>query len=143
MVIVPISARRLFLLIIIGWSSLLNAQWSIPSPLVAVGEFSITDTVYMSPLGSDTAPGTESAPVATFTRALQLLPFGVQGVSGGHRYVLVRLLPGTYYIPSGLSQSAGQWQQGNTFKNVSIEGVGEVHVYGDPGATGVIHRLRL
>lgn len=123
--------------------NLLNAQWSIPSPLVAVGEFSITDTVYMSPLGSDTAPGTESAPVATFTRALQLLPFGVQGVSGGHRYVLVRLLPGTYYIPSGLSQSAGQWQQGNTFKNVSIEGVGEVHVYGDPGATGVIHGLRL
>jgi hypothetical protein len=139
----PKSTRILLLFLLFCYSTNVSAQWSIPSPQIGVGSFGITDTVYMSPGGSDSASGTELDPVATFSRALQLLPFGVPGVAGGNRYVLVRLLPGTYYIPSGLSQSVGQWQQGNTFKNVSVEGLGEVDVYGDPGTTSTIHGLRL
>jgi hypothetical protein len=120
-----------------------NAQWSIPLPEVAGGDYALTDTIYMSPSGRDDWPGTPDKPVLSFQKALQLLPFGTPGVLSGHAYGLIRLLPGTYMSPTGMQQGENQWKKGNTFKDVSVEGIGEVTVVGDAGATGVIHGVRL
>lgn len=124
-------------------SPALTAQFSIPEPVVATGPYAITDTVYMSPDGDDSNPGTVDQPVKSFQKALQLLPFGTPGVNGGNAYGLIRLLPGTYVLASGFSQGANQWQNGNTYKNVSVEGIGEVQIGGTVDAFCAGHGLRL
>lgn len=121
-----------------------QTHWEFPIPTVDTGPYAITDTVYMSPTGDDNNPGTQNQPVATFQKALQLLPFGTAGVNGGHAYGLIRLLPGRYVVSNGMEQSPTQYQQGNTFKNVSVEGIGDVTVGGtrDSFAAGHLIRLR-
>lgn len=133
----------LFLLLATLLSTPLSAQFSIPAPVVATGPYTITDTVYMSPDGDDANPGTMDQPVKSFQKALQLLPFGTPGVNGGNAYGLIRLLPGTYVLSSGFSQGANQWQNGNTYKNVSVEGIGEVQIGGTADAFCAGHGLRL
>ncbi len=117
--------------------------WQFPEPLVAAGNYSITDTVFMSPAGNDTNSGTMNSPVATFLKALQLLPFGTQGVNGGHAYGLVLLLPGTYVVSNGFQQPTGQYEQGNTYKNVSLEGIGDVTIQGRQDTFANGHLIRL
>ncbi len=138
------SAKILLGLLLLAGSPLpLFAQWDIPLPLINTAEFPITDTIFMSPMGNDAAPGTLSDPVSSFAKALQLLPFGTVGVQNGNRYGLIRLLPGDYYAPAGMQQNENQWKQGNTYKNVSVEGIGEVNIYADPDLASVGHGLRL
>lgn len=99
--------------------------------------------VYLSPVGSDTNDGSESAPVKTFSRAVDLLPFGMAGVNGGAALGLVRLLPGVYFAPAGMVQREDQWKQGNTYKQVSVEGVGAVEIVGNLSGSGGGHGLLL
>ncbi len=120
-----------------------RAQWSIPLPEVARGSYSLRDTIYMGTAGQDDWPGTADKPVRTFQKAMQLIPFGTPGLAGGHAYGLVRLLPGKYTLPEGLQQGENQWKKGNTFKNISIEGIGDVLITGNPNSTGIVHGLRL
>jgi hypothetical protein len=121
----------------------LSAQFSIDPPVVATGPYAITDTVYMSPDGDDANPGTQDQPVQSFAKALQLLPFGTPGVNGGQAYGLIRLLPGTYVSANGFQQGANQWKNGNTYKNVSVEGIGEVQIGGTANDFCTGHGLRL
>ncbi len=131
------------LLLFAGSTQQVSAQWDIPLPQINTAEFPITDTIYMSPTGNDAAPGSLTEPVGSFIKALQLLPFGTVGIQNGNRYGLIRLLPGDYYAPAGMQQNESQWKQGNTFKNVSVEGMGEVNIHADPDLAGVGHGLRL
>lgn len=114
------------------WSFVSYAQnpFAINPPVVNSGIYSITDTVYMSPNGNDANYGTINAPVLTFVRALNLLPFGTVGVNNGQAYGLIRLLPGNYIFKNGLSQSLSFYQKNNTYKNVSIEGIDKVSIGG-------------
>lgn len=108
------------------------SQWEIPSPQVNAGDYRITDTVYISPDGDDAASGSADAPVKSFDAALELLPFGVEGVNGGHAYGLIIFYPGHYTPDNGFHQSISQWKRGDTYKNVSVEGMGEVTLGGLP-----------
>lgn len=118
-----------------------TAQWTIPPPAVD-GSYAPADTVYMSPTGDDQASGTAAQPVRTFAKALSLLPFGVAGQQGGHAYGLIRLQPG-YYRTNGWQQSLSQYQSGNTYKNVSIEGMGNVTIGGTRDSFANNHLIRL
>ncbi|MCO5229779.1 MAG: right-handed parallel beta-helix repeat-containing protein [Chitinophagales bacterium] len=109
---------------------LVFAQFDINTPIINQGDFAITDTVYMSPDGNDGNDGTIDNPVKTFTKAMELLPFGQAGVNGGHAYGLVRLLPGVYENVGSFQQTSGKWKKGNTYKNVSVEGIGDVTIGG-------------
>lgn len=124
------------------WCGQLAAQWTIPYPETGTGIFQPTDTIYMSPAGSDQAPGTFDQPVRTFAKAISLLPFGTTGQQGGHAYGLIRLHPG-FYRTHGWQQSLGQYQSGNTYKNVSLEGIGHVTVGGTKDSFATNHLLRL
>lgn len=135
--------RILFAAIALLLCTGLPAQFSIPAPVVATGSYAITDTVYMATEGDDANPGTIEEPVQSFGKALQLLPFGTPGVNGGHAYGLIRLLPGTYVSATGFSQGASQWKNGNTYKNVSVEGIGEVQIGGAATNFCTGHGLRL
>ncbi len=108
------------------------SQWEIPSPQVNAGDYRITDTVYISPDGDDAASGSADAPVKSFDAALELLPFGVEGVNGGHAYGLIIFYPGHYTPDNGFHQSISQWKRGDTYRNVSVEGMGEVTLGGLP-----------
>lgn len=120
----------------------LSAQWAIPMPQTDSGPYIPTDTVYMSPTGDDQAPGTATQPVRSFNKAISLLPYGVAGQQGGHAYGLIRLHPG-FYRTNGWQQSLGQYQSGNTYKNVSLEGMGDVVVGGTKDSFATNHLLRL
>lgn len=119
------------------------SQWEIPEPELGAGNYSISDTIYMSPTGDDSAPGTAEAPVKSFDVALDLLPFGVEGVNGGHSYGLIMFYPGHYFPDNGFRQSVSRWKQGNTYKNVSVEGIGEVRLGGTPTNFSEGHLLLL
>jgi len=129
---------------ILFFSGTVSAQFSIQSPLINDVDHPITDTVFMSPTGNDANSGTNTKPVKSFSKALSLLPFGVSGVRNGHAYGLIVLLPGTYIAPVGFTQYLGDWQKGNTYKNVSVEGVGDVTIRGpkDSAAAGLLLFLR-
>jgi hypothetical protein len=135
---------RNILPLILFFTASLKAQFSIQLPLINDVNHPITDTVYMSPGGNDANPGSMLKPVKTFAKALSLLPFGTVGIRGGHAYGLVMMLPGTYIAPVGFSQYLGDWQKGSTFKNVSVEGIGEVTIRGpkDSAASGHLLFLR-
>ena len=105
-------------------------QFEIPAPNVDTLQYSITDTVYMSPDGQDQNSGTYEAPVKSFQEALNKLPFGEEGVKGGHAYGLIMLKPGHYHATSGFHQFENNWQRDNVYKNVSIQGIGSVTIGG-------------
>jgi hypothetical protein len=121
----------------------LEAQFSIAEPIIHQGAYAITDTIYMDPNGSDAAPGTFAEPVRSFDVAVQRLPYGTSGINGGNAYGLIMLKEGDYITTGGFHQFVNTWQNGDVFKNVSIEGLGEVTIGGtvDEFATG--HLLQL
>ncbi|MBK8557193.1 MAG: right-handed parallel beta-helix repeat-containing protein [Lewinellaceae bacterium] len=133
--------RLLFLMLLLPVG--LQAQFVIPEPVVGTGIYAFSDTVYMSPVGDDGNPGTVDAPVQSFAVALQKIPFGTAGVNNGENYGLIRLLPGTYVTSTGFQQNENQWKQGSTYKNVSVEGIGQVIIQGALSAPASNHALRL
>jgi len=104
--------------------------------------FAPTQSIYLSPTGSDLNTGSASSPLKTFYAALNLISWGVPNVNGGNAYAEVVLLPGDYYpaANNGFVQTVNQWRQNVSsswvYKNVSIRGVGNVHIHGDSLATG-------
>ena len=104
--------------------------WDFPVIEVAEGEYLITDTIYMAPDGNDSNSGSFDSPVASFGKAISLLPFGEAGVNGGHAYGLIMLHSGVYQVTAGFQQNPNQYESNGTFKNVSIEGIGNVTVQG-------------
>mgnify|MGYP000122277149 CR=1 FL=1 len=121
----------------------LIAQFNIAEPVVNQGPYTITDTVYMDPQGNDDASGTFSQPVRSFDVAVQKLPFGTPDINGGNAYGLIMLKEGHYSTSGGFHQFVNTWQNGEVFKNISIEGIGKVTIGGtvDEFATG--HLLQL
>lgn len=117
--------------------------WNFPNPIINGGPYRITDTIYVSVDGDDDNSGTLDAPVASLGKAADLLPFGTLGVHGGHGYGLIRLLPGEYYLPNGFSQSPSQYERDGTYKNISIEGIGDVTLRGRDDDFASNHLLRL
>lgn len=87
--------------------------------------------------------GSIHSPVATFQKALSLLPFGTVGVNEGNAYGLIRVLPGNYVLTDGWQQNLNQYQNGGTFKNVSVEGIGEVTIGGSDTVFANGHGIRL
>lgn len=117
---------------------LIWSQFDIAPPVINDGLYAITDTLYMDPNGNDSAPGTFDQPVKSFSVAVQKLPYGMQGINGGNAYGLIMLKAGHYDAPNGFQQYENTWQNGNVFRNVSIEGIGDVMIGGtaDSFATG-------
>lgn len=135
--------RYFFSLMLLLRLQVLEAQFSIATPVIHQGAYAITDTVFMDPNGSDDAPGSFSEPVRSFDVAVQRLPFGIEGINGGNAYGLILLKEGHYITTGGFHQFVNTWQNGEVFKNVSIEGLGDVSIGGtaDEFATG--HLLQL
>jgi hypothetical protein len=137
---------RIFLLlfgICFGYISRAQHPFAIPQPTVNIGIYTITDTVYMSPTGNDANNGSINSPVSTFVRAMNLLPFGTAGINDGNAYGLIRMLPGEYIVKNGLSQSLSYYQKNNTFKNVSVEGMGKVTLGGTADSLNEGHGIYL
>lgn len=131
-------ASALFLLV----GQAVSGQINVGSPITAQGAYSITDTVFMDPNGNDANPGSNALPVQTFQAALGKLPFGTAGINGGNAYGLIVLKEGEY-ATNGFYQSTSQWQNGNTYKNVSIEGWGSVVVRGKVDTFSTNHLIML
>jgi hypothetical protein len=112
----------------------LNSQTlpTVQTPTLSDIEQLITDTVYMAVNGDDNNPGTRTLPVKSFAKAIQILPFGTQGVNNGNAHGLVILKEGHYLTENGFSQPESQWKNGNTYKNVSVMGEGSVMIGGTP-----------
>ncbi len=102
-----------------------------------------TDTIYIGLNGDDNNIGTYANPVKTFQKAVALLPFGTAGVNGGNAYGLIRFLPGRYTSETGFKISEAQWKKNNTYKNISVEGLGDVVLSGPPGSICQGHMLQL
>ena len=118
------------LIVLFALSISLHSQFVVNTPIVNTGKYAITDSVYMDPNGDDNNPGTNTLPVKTFNAAILKLPFGVAGVNGGNAYGLIKMKPGYYATNSGFQQTISNWKNGNTFRNVSIEGLGDVVIGG-------------
>jgi hypothetical protein len=97
----------------------------------------------MDPNGNDINPGTYSQPVKSFSTAIQKLPFGVAGVNGGNAYGLIMLKPGFYETTTGFQQYVNGWKNGNVYKNISVEGIGEVIIGGTQNSFATGHLLVL
>ncbi|HOK37074.1 MAG TPA: T9SS type A sorting domain-containing protein [Bacteroidales bacterium] len=135
--------KSILLFIVLTIAIKLFSQFNIPEPIINTGNYIITDTVYMSVNGDDSNPGTIDMPVKSFNIALQKLPFGTSEVNNGNSYGLIMLLPG-YYLTDGFIQSEPQWHDGQGgYKNVSIEGIGEVIIGGTPDNFSSNQLLRL
>ena len=119
------------------------SQFNIPTPILNVGNYLITDTVYMDPQGSDSNLGTFSSPLQTFTAAVQMLPWGPAGINGGHAYGLIMLKPGFYQTTSGFQQYANNWQNNSVYKDISVEGIGNVIIGGTVTNLSTGHLLQL
>lgn len=117
--------------------------WNFPEPQVGTGNFAFSDTVYIGLNGSDSNDGSINSPVASFQKALSLLPFGNAGINEGNAYGLIRVLPGDYVLTNGWQQNLNQYQNGSTYKNVSLEGVGSVTIGGSDTAFANGHGVRL
>ncbi len=124
-------------------SSALIGQFNIISPTINDSSHPISDTIYMSPVGNDGNQGTLTNPVLSFSKALSLLPFGKPGIQNGHAYGLIIMQAGTYIAPTGFSQYLGDWKNGNTYKNVSLEGMGKVIIRGPKDSSAGNHLLFL
>ena len=121
----------------------LFCQFNIPSPIINVGNYLITDTVYMDPQGSDSNLGTFSSPLQTFAAAVQMLPWGTAGINGGHAYGLIMLKPGFYQTTLGFQQYANNWQNNSVYKDISVEGIGNVIIGGTAANLSTGHLLQL
>ena len=120
------------LLFLLAAAQALNGQ-SLPkviAPLVDTLQYTITDSVYLSVHGNDEGEGTADDPLRTFAEAVKKLPFGTEGINGGHAYGLIIFQEGYYPVEGSLQQTASQWKQGNTYKNISVRGEGEVIIGG-------------
>jgi hypothetical protein len=104
--------------------------WDFPSPAINEDSYTITDTIYMAIDGNDANPGTYNEPVESFAKAISLLPFGEAGVNDGQAYGLIMLHPGIYVVENGFQQNVSQYEKDGTYKNVSVEGIGEVTIQG-------------
>jgi hypothetical protein len=124
-------------------NSEIQAQFDIQKPVINSGPFAIADTIYMDPNGDDLNPGTFELPVKTFSVAVQKLPYGTGGVNGGNAYGLIMLKPGHYQTSTGFHQRVNHWQNGNTFKNISLEGIGNVTIGGSRDDFASEHLLTL
>jgi hypothetical protein len=140
MVCVKKSTTLISLLLIFykGWS-----QFTINPPAVNDAAHPISDTIYMSPSGNDGNPGTLTKPVRSFSKAMSLLPFGTVGIQNGHAFGLIMMLPGQYETNTGFTQYIGDWQKGNTYKNISVEGLGQVVIRGPKDSAAASHLLFL
>lgn len=125
------------------WNSEIFAQFEIQTPVINSGAFAITDTIFMDPNGEDSNPGTFALPVKTFSVAVQKLPYGTAGVNGGNAYGLIMLKPGHYQTAGGFHHRVNHWQNGNVFKNISIEGIGQVTIGGSKDEFASEHLLSL
>ena len=119
------------------------SQFNIPSPIINIGNYLITDTVYMDPQGSDSNLGTFSSPLQTFAAAVQMLPWGTAGINGGHAYGLIMLKPGFYQTTLGFQQYANNWQNNSVYKDISVEGIGNVIIGGTVANISTGHLLQL
>lgn len=137
------SRAASFILLLLNGVLVAQGFWSFEEPKINTADFPILDTIYMSPDGNDMGDGSINSPVASFDHAMALLPFGVQGVNGGHSFGLVRLLPGDYVVYGGFDQSQNEYQKGSTYKNVSIEGIGEVTLRGERERWTSGHMIKL
>ena len=103
------------------------AQFPVHPPLPDVA--TTTTTVYIATNGNDNNDGTLNAPLATFSAALNKLPFGT---NGEHAYSEIVFLAGTYLLSERMYQSySTQYvkKSGNTivgYKDVSVRGEGNV-----------------
>ncbi len=122
---------------------MVHAQFDIQTPIINSGEFAITDTIYMDPNGVDSNPGTFDLPVKTFSVAVQKLPFGTVGINGGSAYGLIMLKPGHYQTETGFHQRENHWQNGNVYRNISLEGIGHVTIGGSREDFASEHLLTL
>lgn len=105
----------------------------INQPIIA----STNQSVFVSPTGNDSNPGTKFLPKKTFSSAISKIDFGIPGINNGQNYGEIVLLQGDYY-PVGsnaLIQNENQWRKNinGTFvyKNISIRGEGSVIIHGD------------
>lgn len=137
--------RKLF----VGFSIFTSCLTYGQLPSVNVPIIPAVDTIiYLSTNGSDANPGTALAPKLTFQAALNAIPFGTVGINGNAVYGKIILLAGNYY-PSGanyFSQSVAKWRSTQSgqyvYRNVSVEGEGEVNMYGDNCPNGHVLELR-
>lgn len=107
----------------------LNAQLEpITPPSIHTPDF----RVYISTNGNDANPGTSAQPVATFAKALELIPFN----PAANVYGEIVFKAGNYYPTQPLHQGLSQFQSGGFSKNVSIVGEGTVNIYGNQMAVG-------
>jgi hypothetical protein len=133
----------LVLFIIPFKATLAQDFWSFPSPKINASDCKITDTIYMAITGNDTNDGSMDSPVASFRKAMELLPFGQSGVNDGNAYGLIRMLPGEYILESGFVQNENNFKQNNTYKNISIEGMGKVILRGRKEQFATGHMVKL
>lgn len=99
--------------------------------------------IYMSPIGSDSNIGDSLAPVATFSKALDLLNAASANQSG-EVYTEVVLFEGLY--AQALAQPLNKFQYPNRNLNVSVRGRGVVNLDGQmlsslSSGSGMVHLL--
>jgi parallel beta-helix repeat protein len=98
--------------------------------------FPITQRMYISPNGNDSADGSAEFPKRTFNNAVESFTFRDDD-KFGNTYCEIILLEGTYYLKNGnrMTQTVQQWRKstpnGMLKKNVSLRGEGKVVIKGD------------
>ena len=134
-----------FTIILILPFQFLSAQdfWSFEKPQINTPEFPISDTIYMAVDGNDSNDGSMNNPVETFDKAMELLPYGTPGINEGHAYGMIQLLPGDYVLEDGFNQNQNDYKRDNTYKNISVEGLGEVTLRGTKNQFTNGHMIKL
>lgn len=135
--------RGFYSLLMLCCCSVCLAQFNISTPQIDTLSFKITDTVFMAIDGNDDHSGSFNEPVRTFNAAIEKLPFGQEGVNGGNAYGLIMLKSGHYITDNGFHQFENRWKKGDTYRNVSIEGIGEVTIGSRPDSFANEHLLLL
>lgn len=136
--------RLLFLALLGSWTFTHGQLPSINSPVIPA----IDSVIYLSTTGSDANPGTSIAPKLTFQAALNALPFGTVGINGNASHGKIVFLAGNYYPSAAnyFSQSIAKWRMTwngqYVYRNVSVEGEGEVNLFGDNCPNGHVLELR-
>lgn len=146
--IIFVPMRNILGLIFILLASTANAQIQVDAPIINGPDCPITDTIWAAPWGNDANEGSFEQPVRSIARAARLLPFGTEGIRDGHAWGLILLVPGRY---EGYQHVSGDWKKGNTYKNISIEGlsyhpqtgIGVVTIGGTPDIPAESHVIRL
>lgn len=98
--------------------------------------FPITQRLYISPIGNDSADGSIAFPKRTFNNAVASFTFRDDD-KFGNTYCEIVLLEGMYFLKNTerMTQTVEQWRKstpnGMLKKNVSLRGEGEVVIKGD------------